>query len=412
MVMTRREFLATLGALALPVATRSMTAMAAGPPGAFAPCYALIGPVCTGHGSLPRPDTAVLVDHGRIEAVIPATDPAMTAIRANRPVLALTETTILPGIINAHVHSVHTPAERRKRYLLHGVTAMGDAASPLAALPHLLDSPAGETTTTACAGPLLCPPGGYPLPVHSPDHALVAASPSQAREEVRRLADAGATCVKLAFEPGPYVRPWPLFDPATARALCDEARRLGLTIRCHVEDLGGLEPALQAGVDTIEHVPHRHIGPDGPAPVLTKGGDPVPHYRRQLEIMARDGVIMTPTLDVLSRSIWKGEALFVPVRAFADLGGGIALGNDHPYRRTGAGMPLREMELLVRAGLNVPEIIRAATQNAALACGFGDRGVLAPGQAADMVVVQGDVMDGVGVLAKPMMVIKDGVVVV
>lgn len=431
--MNRREFLATLGAVAAWGLWRPVPALADVPGAPPAPTaspppdsahdpepdparfvagarYAVTGTLIRGNGAVPQPDMAVLVARGRIEAILAATDPDRARAVASVPVLAVPGATILPGIVNCHVHGIHASNERRERYLVHGVTSIGDAASPLAALPLLLDSPAGRTATAACAGPMLCPPGGYPLPVHSPDHALTAASPHQARERVRQLADAGGNTVKLAFEPGPNIRPWPLFDAPTARAICDEARRLGLTVRCHVEDWRGLEPALDAGVHTVEHAPHRWITANGPLPVLTTGDhpEPVPHLLRLLERMARERIIMTPTLDALTRSLWNGPALFATVRAFAALGGRIALGNDHPYRRTGAGMPLREMELLRQAGLSMTEILGAATRTSALACNLAGRGVIEPGMAADLLLVRGNPLDGPAPLAAPLCVIKDG----
>ncbi|MEZ7197139.1 amidohydrolase family protein [Pseudodesulfovibrio karagichevae] len=133
----------------------------------------------------------------------------------------------------------------------------------------------------------------------------------------------------------------------------------------------------------------------------------VPHYQRLLERMARDGVIMTPTLDVFTRTPWNGPALFEPVRAFHALGGRIALGNDFPYRRTDAGMPVREMRLLARAGLDELAVLEAATATAADVCGFGDRGRIAPGMAADLLMVRGAPTPDA--LQDPVRVVKDGV---
>jgi imidazolonepropionase-like amidohydrolase len=419
MSMSRRDFLAVLGTLAaiggLP-ARPAGPAHAAGSPAGSGPLI-LLGTLVRGTGAPPEADMAVVVRRGRVESVQAASAlPDDVALGAR--VLAAPGAVILPGIVNCHVHGVHGPQERRERFLLHGVTAIGDAASPMAALPRLLDSPPGRTATAACTGPMLCPPGGYPLPVHAPDHGLAVASPAQARAAVRRLADAGALAVKLAFEPGPLARPWPLFDQPTAAAICDEARRLGLVARCHVEDLGGLGPALDAGVHTVEHVPHRWMCNGTPRPVLGPDNLPVEPYRRLLERMARDRVIMTPTLDVLVRSMWNGPALYEPVRAFAAMGGRIALGNDHPYRRTGAGMPLAEMRLLRRAGLTTAQVIRAATLTAAQACGLKDRGEIAPGRAADLLVVAPETAPKadpdmiIEALAAPLWVIKDGGLVV
>jgi hypothetical protein len=318
-MLSRRDFLTVLArvapfAWALSPAGPIPRALA-GPdrtsPGAI---FALAGTVLPGRGD-PLPGHAVLIRHGRIETVVPA------GLPRDRPVVAPPDAWILPGVINAHCHHAHTPEDRRRLWLESGVTALGDAASPLAALPDLLRSPAGTTATASACGPMLAPPGGYPLNAHNRNMALEINSPARGEDAVRRLADLGAGSVKIAFEPGNGPAPLPLFDAATARAVCDTARRLGLGVRAHVQDLSGLEPALNAGVRTIEHVPHVLRTPDGPAPVLDKSGAVLPAYRALLERMARDGVILTPTLDVLSRTPWGGPALFEPVRTFHAMGG-------------------------------------------------------------------------------------------
>ncbi|WP_207262935.1 amidohydrolase family protein [Desulfovibrio sp. Huiquan2017] len=396
MALTRRAFLTLLAGTGLFAPGTAAASSVPAPPGGV---FALAGVVYPGRGA-PLPGHAVLVRDGRIEAVVPAR--AVT----DRPVIAPVNAAILPGVINAHCHTLHSAQARRERWLLAGVTSIGDAASPLAALPALLDSPPGATATASACGPMLCPPGGYPLPVHSPEHALAVGSPREGAEAVRRLADLGVTRIKIAFEPGVLPRPWPLFDSATAAAVCDTARRLGLGVRCHVEDVSGLKPALDAGVSTVEHVPHRLREHGTVRPVLGPDGLPVPRYRALLERMARDGIIMTPTLDVFTRTPWNGPALFEPVRLFHALGGKVALGNDFPYRRTDAGMPVREMRLLAEAGLDRLAVLEAATAGAAEACGFANRGRIAPGMAADLLAVRG--APSPDALKDPLHIVKDG----
>ena len=399
MALSRREFLTVLAGTGLfPPLARAAQA----PPAQALPegAYALAGTVHPGRGA-PLPGRAVLVRDGRIEAVVPAQSVT------DRPVFAPKDAAIVPGVINAHCHDLYSSAERRERWLAHGVTAIGDAASPLRFLPALIDSPRGKTASASACGPMLCPPGGYPLPVHSPDHALVVDSPRAGAEAVKRLADLGATRIKIAFEPGTLPEPWPRFDPATAASICEEARRLGLGVRCHVEDLSGLEPALNAGVSAIEHVPHRWHDQGALRPVLAPDDAPVPYYQGLLERMARDGIVMTPTLDVFTRTPWNGPALFEPVRAFHALGGRVALGNDFPYRRTDAGMPVREMRLLAQAGLDQTAVLEAATATAAEVCGFTDRGRIAPNLAADLLVVRGAPTPDA--LQAPLHIVKDGV---
>ena len=312
MTLSRREFLASLTGLSLLASLAEPVQGSALPTGR----YALAGRILPGDGTHPLIDHAVLVTKGTIEGIVPAKEVT------DRPIVAPADGTILPGIINAHCHRTHSPEDRARLWLNHGVTSIGDCASPLAAMPLLAQSPSGTTATAAFSGPMLAPPDGYPLPAHSPKHAMVIHSPQEARESVKRLSDLGAGMVKLSFEPGPLPVPWPRFDPATAEAICTQARKLGMVVRCHVEDLAGLEPALNAGVHTVEHVPHRWSVGSKTRPILQKTDgklEPIPYYLSLLERMVRDQVILTPTLDVLSRSVWNGPQLYEPVRAFAAL---------------------------------------------------------------------------------------------
>ena len=317
MSLSRRQFLASLAGVFALAGTSSAAHRPVG-------TYALAGRIFTGRKDRPVTGCAVLIRDGLIENVVP--DRAVT----DRPVLRYPDATIMPGVINAHCHRIHTPEDRRDRWLSHGVTAVGDPGSCLADMKHLARSPTGTTATAAFSGPVLAAPGGYPLPVHSPEYALVIRSPQEAEDAVKMLADRGATMIKLAFEPGVMPVPWPGLDPRTAGAACDAARRLGLIVRCHVQDLSGLEPALDAGVHTIEHVPHRWIGNNGPQSVIDDDGTVTRHYRKLLERMVRDDVILTPTLDVLSRSPWDGPALYEPVGTFCKLGGPSGRGQRFP----------------------------------------------------------------------------------
>lgn len=398
MTLSRREFLASLAGLAT-IATPSLARAALSPTDKFG----IAGTVVAGDTSLPLPEHVVLINRGRIEAVVP-----MASV-TDRPVLAPGVATILPGVINAHCHRVLNSKDRRSRWLNHGVTAIGDVGSPLSAMDALIDSPGTLTAAATCTGPVLAVPGGYPFPIHKPEHALAIHSSAEGENAVRMLADKGASMIKLAFEPGVMPHPWPTLDPKKAEAICATARKLGLTIRCHVEDLSGLEPALDAGVHTIEHVPHRWMHEGRPHPVLTERGEVIPYYRTLLERMRREGVILTPTLDVLSRTPWNGPELYEPVRTFHAMGGRIALGNDFPYRRTDAGMPVREMRLLAKAGLSGEDVLRAGTSGSASACGFTDRGHIAPGNAADILVVRGNPAEDFNVLHQPLYIFKDGV---
>jgi imidazolonepropionase-like amidohydrolase len=99
-----------------------------------------------------------------------------------------------------------------------------------------------------------------------------------------------------------------------------------------------------------------------------------------------------------------------PVGEFHALGGTVALAND--YGADDAiekGIPLREMQLLLAAGLTPMEVIEASTRNAARVCGHGDElGTLEPGKLADVVAVAGDPLVNIEAMSQVVVVVKGG----
>jgi imidazolonepropionase-like amidohydrolase len=381
---------------------RSMTGLAAlaacpFPAAARPETYLLRGTVIPGDGALPLTDHAVIISRGRIDAVVPVFQaPAL-------PDLAPPNTYILPGIINGHVHTVHSPVDRLDLFLRHGVTAIGDVGCPLSATSQLVNNPPGQTATAAFTGPVITAPGGYPMPVHGREYGYPVKNAEEGKDAVKRMADLGATMIKISFEPGSGRTPLPMLAPRTAAAICDQARSTGLIVRCHVQDLSGLKPALDAGVHGIEHIP---LGK-----VLDSQGEPTPAYLEQIRRMVRDKIIWTPTLTVAARTPWQGSATLRPVMRFATMGGIVALGNDYPYRHARSGMVLDELGLLREAGLGAMQVLTAATSGAAMACGFRQRGIIAKGFAADILVFRENPLTDLSILGRPARIIKDGQIV-
>jgi imidazolonepropionase-like amidohydrolase len=101
------------------------------------------------------------------------------------------------------------------------------------------------------------------------------------------------------------------------------------------------------------------------------------------------------------------------VREFRDAGGTIVAGSDaaRPGVRLGFGLH-RELELLVESGMTPREALRAATVDAAQLLGTDHIGVIAAGRAADLLVVDGDPTSDVAVAREPLLVIRDGRMVV
>lgn len=397
---------------------------------AFRPHYSyLAGRVLTcagpGFGVLPEyEDGAVLLRGGRILEVGPR---AALTVPHGAAVLDLGSATILPGIIDAHVHEA-APASLRRSLLLQGVTAVGDVGSPpgdLRELGRMRDQNGEPVARGFGTGPMFGPPDGYPGRVWPARLGLAVATAGQARTEAMGLLDlmedaSAPAMLKIAFEPGPNPdSPWPVLGLDAARAVVRAAHERGAVVRCHVQELSCLSLALRAGVDTVEHTVVHMGGHSG----LRHTGEPVfrgergalepgAEYSRRLRELAQAGVMLVPTLEMGVRAAWDGSGALSAVRAFRSWGGQVALGTDAPMRGVRHGMPLGELRLLRRAGLSRAETLRAATAGSACALGREAMlGVIAPGMCADLIAVQGDPCAHLAALEDVVMVIQDGEVV-
>lgn len=231
----------------------------------------------------PRIGQTVLVEDGRIAAVGPAAE--VDAPMGARE-LDLGGAYLLPGLINMHVHlcgsgrptsagdagalmkRLDNPVGRaivrgllRKRaqqQLASGVTTVRGAGDPLYGDIAVRD----EFNAGKHVGPRLIAPGtGVTVPGgHGAGlFAQIAESPEDAAELVREIAAHGADVIKLfvtggVFDAEKVGEPGVLrMSEEVARAACEAAHRLGLSVMAHVESTEGVRVALRAGVDTIEH---------------------------------------------------------------------------------------------------------------------------------------------------------------
>lgn len=231
----------------------------------------------------PRIGQTVLVEDGRIAAVGPAAE-VDAPIGARE--LDLGGAYLLPGLINMHVHlcgsgrptsagdagalmkRLDNPVGRaivrgllRKRaqqQLASGVTTVRGAGDPLYGDIAVRD----EFNAGEHVGPRLIAPGtGVTVPGgHGAGlFAQIAESPEDAAELVREIAAHGADVIKLfvtggVFDAEKVGEPGVLrMSEEVARAACEAAHRLGLSVMAHVESTEGVRVALRAGVDTIEH---------------------------------------------------------------------------------------------------------------------------------------------------------------
>ena len=345
--------------------------------------------------AVPIDDAAVLVEGGRISAVGPrakvAIPPAATTIDCSGLI-------ITAGFVNAHVHfsdpvrwenAAARPAAEltnslREMLTKYGYTTVVDTASDLAnTLALRRRIMAGEIAgpRILTAGFALYPPDGVPFYVREEVPAAVLkllpqpATADAARAIVRKQFDAGSDIVKLfagAWVQRGKVLPMPM-DVAAAAA--QEAHSRGKLVFAHPSSPAGLEVALGAGVDVLAHS------------LDDTRGMTDEHYAR----MKRQNVAMIPTLTLFrGRFLWDIQD---EVRKYARMGGQMIFGTDIGY------LPnfdqTQEYELMAGAGLGWREILAALTLNPAVRFKDNERGKVAAGMAADLVVLGADPAMGV-----------------
>jgi imidazolonepropionase-like amidohydrolase len=374
-----------------------------------------------GTGAPPVRDAALLVEGGRVGYAGPAAGLPEGAGRV--PALDFGGATILPGLVDVHVHLVASggpdlaadvpkgEAERTlaavanaRRQLDHGVTLVRDLGAPGA--EAVLVGRAVEAGTVAgprvlAAGPAVTMTGGHIAYI-----GRVADGPDAMRTAVRANLALGARCIKVVATGGVLTMGVDPREPAYTQpeldALVDEAHRLGLTVAAHAIGEGGVAAALRAGVDSIEHgmfldeaaielflrtgarLTATFLAPHG---IL--GGPSVPGW---IKDRAR------PAAEAQARSFLAAVKAGVPVVAGTDAGT-----PDNPH-----GGVAREVAFMVDAGLDALTAVKAATGEAADLLGVGDRGVLRRGAAADVLVADGDVAADVTALQRPLAVFQDG----
>ena len=378
--------------------------------------------IIDGTGAEPVRGRSVVVEGGVITAMV---DDAR-APRGNG--LDLAGYTLLPGLINCHVHlcfgaeadPVRPLREeplaltaikallRARETARAGVTTVRDLggreyveiAARRAIQEGLIDGP-----RILAAGRPVCMTGGH-------GHWLgrEADGPDDARKAVREQLKAGADVIKIIATGGvmtPGVEPGsPQMTLEEMRAAIEEARKAGRRTAAHAMAATGISEAIDAGITSIEH-----------GVFLTE--EIVAHMRR-------DGTFLVPTLNAPTAIAAGGLAAGIPqfmVRKSEQVvpahvasfqlahraGVRIAAGADSGTPLNFHGSLLPELALMVKYGMTPLEAIRSATVTAADCLGLGEvTGRVAPGYAADLIAVAGDPAERIDALVDLKLVLVNG----
>lgn len=404
------------------------------------------GQLLDGYEAEPIHHSVVVFENGRITAVGTKSD---TPVPANAVVIDAGGRTVMPGLIDAHMHidlighgeyedyyEVLDGMERidevmpiaAKQMMRAGVTSGLDLGAPFQVLAFRERIRRGEIP-----GPRLTVSGPWITRFDMagiPDmYEIVIDSPRQAAQRTRELIAAGSDVIKT----------WVGLSEEDYRAVVTEAHKAGLKVHAHLYDPDAIRAAIDAGVDVLQHVGSAREPPYDDALVA--------------EIAHKN----IPIVQTISHRIWVypatvafPERLYDPVykkdmppdiyeafiasfdnfrrrsyfreigretrnagksaSQFIEAGANMGVGTD-------AASPLnmhteamwREMSALVDVGMTPIQVISAATKtNAEILDQFDELGTIEPGKLADIIVVRGNPLANIEALQYVEIVIKDG----
>jgi imidazolonepropionase-like amidohydrolase len=397
------------------------------------------GRLIDGRSDEARTDQGILVAGERIGAVGPWAEVSRRARGAR--VIDLSHSTVLPGLIDDHTHILlqgdvtsqdydtqlleqSIPyrallASRNVRWaLLEGYTALRDVETEGAMYADVdvkrainrgvIPGPRLFVSTRAMA-----PTGMYPIQsdnweLELPKGVEIVDGPDAIRRAVREQVSHGADWIKFYADRRYYmaddgtIRSWVNFTDDELQALVGEAHRLGRPVAAHAIGRDGIEAALRAGVNSIEH-----------------GMGITDSLAR---VMAQRGVYWCPTIYVTvyvapgraaaGAPIWQ-QLVEAERRAFASaLRAGVKIANGTDAGGFPWTEPLaRDFTYMVRYGMTPMQAIRTGTSVAAELLGRQDEfGSIAPGHYADIIAVAGDPLQDISELERVKFVMKGGTV--
>jgi imidazolonepropionase-like amidohydrolase len=392
--------------------------------------HMILRPACLvdGTGSALARDQVVIVVEGRIQDIVPASE---LAEPAGAEVIDLEGCTLIPALINAHVHLVmpgdNSPFEpiQLESDVALALRAAHNAAVSLKAGAGTVRDCGGRGATVLELADALSRgmlPGarviscGWPLTItggHGRYFGGEADGEQQLRQMIRRLVSQGASFIKVLASGGGTpgsLSQYPSFTLEEMQAIVDAAHALGLPVAAHCIATESISLAVQAGVDTIEH--GSFLEADGSrrfnarvAEQLAESQIPVVttmQVARDMHDLGGDNV------DVARWTRMLTEDREIKAKLH-ELGVPLIAGTDAGWRATRFDTLWKELEELVGIGMSPVEAIHAATGAAAQALNIDDRlGTIQKGRIADLIAIEGEPTSDIRCLEKVRAIFQAG----
>ncbi len=395
-------------------------------------------------GHAPRTEVTLHVRDGRVVGVLDGYNDA-DDIAPGAETIDLRDRFVMPGLIDCHTHITHEMSKGGRlrnavlqseadaainatvyaqRTLLAGFTTirnMGSQGDVAFALRDAINAGTVPGPRILAAGHSITPTGGHGDGTHGFREGLfeipgayqgVADGADACRKAVRAQVKRGADVVKITATGGVLSHTnagtgQQLFDDEL-EAIVEAAHALGRKVAAHAHGVEGINAALRAGVDSIEH--GSFLDADSVALFKKNGSYVVP------TLLAGETVATLASDDpdyfipaVRAKALAVGPEMMAHFRSAVEGGVNIAFGTDSGVSKHGDNA--REFELMVEAGMTPADALAAATVGAADLCGLADEiGTLEGGKAADIVAIEGNPLEDIAAMWDVVFVMKGGVV--
>jgi imidazolonepropionase-like amidohydrolase len=379
-----------------------------------------------------RTDQVILIEGERIKAVGAA---ASTPIPVGAKVIDLSAQTVMPGLIDTHVHLGSDPsipyvdrfrlsiprigiigAANSRKTLLAGVTTVRNLGSTQymdVALRQAIERGEIIGPRIFAAGAMLSMTGGhgdsnlFASQYNMHGEALVD-SADDARRSVREHVKFGVDIIKFATSGGVFsantAPGMAHFTQEEANVIVETARALGKTTAVHAHGAGGVKMAIRAGADSVEHA---SLMDDEAIQMAVKSRTILSMDIYNTDYTQAEGRKLGIPEESIRKDSEIGEIQRENFRKAARAGARLSFGTDagvYPH-----GDNPKQLGVMVRYGMTPMQALQAATRTGAdLIKRSDDLGVIKPGAQADIIAVSGDPISDFAAMEKTAFVMKAG----